>query len=436
MNRVQQTIVALCAFLSTLSAGALASEYRISPGETVEINITSMAERSLRAVVQTDGTISLPEIGSINIAGLTPAEFQARLEMVLPTKLLRVRAPGGKLNTYMIAPIDITSAIVTYRPVYVTGDILTPGEQSYRPLMSARQAITVAGGYSQLRGKISSGSINPADLTRDYQSLWTDYTKAHYHRERIKAEMNNNAEFDLRAPAGSPISTELAVIIGNSEKATLNIALEDGRKEQAYLQAALQAAEEQIATLAQREKVEAGAEKADEQDLAKVLQLVANGNQTNARVAEVRRFLMLTSSRRLATLVELMHVRTQRLEYGRQIEKAGNQKKIELLNDLRDTNIELANIDIKLRTVRLKLQVPSASTASLGVDLVRPVLTIVRKVGNQWQQLTGNENTELLPGDVLEVQLCAAMEQGSSGCPREQTNSKADVPAANKVSIN
>jgi polysaccharide biosynthesis/export protein len=427
-------LVTTAALISTvLPSLAQSSEYRIAPGETVEVNIASIHDLTMRAVVQTDGTISLNGVGLIKVGGQTPAAFQNQLEMLLPTKLFRERGADGQINTFVIAPTDITSSIVTFRPVYVTGDVLTPGAQPYQPAISARQVVAVAGGYSQIRGKISSGSVDPLTLQQDYEAVWADFLKSHYHRARLAAEISGLDDFDLRAPAGSPLPAKLAAEIANGELQTLKISIEDSAKEQAFLQAAITAAEAQIDTLTAREKVEAAGEKADEQELAKVTQLFKNGNLTNDRVAEIRRSLLLTSSRRLGTLVELMKVRSQRAEYQRRIEKDANQNKIALLNDLTGTQILLANQQAKLRAASSRLQLPGAPSSSetAAEDLVRPRLLIMRKIGEDWQQVRAGSETEVLPGDVLEVSLCRDSELNSPSCPAENidlqmTNATAD----------
>jgi polysaccharide biosynthesis/export protein len=398
------------------------SAYRIAPGETVEINIATLRDQNMRAVVQTDGTISLNGIGAMLIGGLTPTEFQQQLEMVLPTKLFRERAQDGQLRSYVIAPGDIRSSIINFRPVYVTGDVLSPGEQTYRPSMTATQMIAVAGGYSQIRGKIMKDAVDPVDLQRDYQSLWADFLKGHYHRVRIEAELKGQNTFEMRPPSGLPLASGLASAIAEGELETLKIIIEESAKEKAFLEAALKAAEQQADTLAAREKVEAAGEKADEQELAKVTQLFKNGNLTNDRVAEIRRSLLLTSSRRLGTLVELMKVRIQRADYQRQIEKSENQNRVELLKDLRDTHVLIANSEVKLRAVGAKLQLQNVVTSAQPSveDRVRPRIIIVRKEADQWQQLEAGSTTEILPGDVLEVSLCSDSELGSSACPASQ----------------
>jgi polysaccharide biosynthesis/export protein len=413
---------------------AQTSEYRITPGETVEINIASIHDLTMRALVQTDGTISLNGVGLMMVAGQTPAAFQHQLEMLLPTKQFRERGADGQIKTFIIAPDDITSSIVIFRPVYVMGDVLTPGAQLYLPNMTARQAVAVAGGYSQIRGKISKGQVDPVDLQRDYEALWADFLKSHYHRARLEAELNGLTEFDLRPPHGSPLPASLASAIAGGELATLKIAIEDGIKEQAYYKAAIQAASDQIDTLTAREKVEASGEKADEQELAKVTQLFKNGNLTNDRVAEIRRSLLLTSSRRLGTLVELMKVRSQSAEYQRHIEKDTNQNKVDLLNDLSNTQILLASYEAKLRAATAKLQLRSVASSSetAGEDLVQPNVLIMRKIGDDWQAVNAASDTEVLPGDVLDVSLCRASEMNSLECPAKEVDPQITNAIANR----
>jgi polysaccharide biosynthesis/export protein len=240
----------------------------------------------------------------------------------------------------------------------------------------------------------------------------------------ICSAISGQTEFDLRPPHGSPLPAALASAIAGGELETLKIAIEDGIKEQAYYKAAIQAASDQIDTLTAREKVEASGEKADEQELAKVTQLFKNGNLTNDRIAEIRRSLLLTSSRRLGTLVELMKVRSQSAEYQRHIEKDTNQNKVDLLNDLSNTQVLLASYEAKLRAATAKLQLRSVASSSetAGEDLVQPNVLIMRKIGDDWQAVNAASDTEVLPGDVLDVSLCRASEMNSLECPAKDVD--------------
>ena len=442
MNSIRQillAVVALCiAWLVVMPAMAQTPKYRISPGETVEISVASIPDRSLRVVVQPDGTISLPEVGSISVVDLTPAELQARMEMILSTKIFHMRSQDGTEQTVIIRPGDITTAIVAYRPVYVTGDVLTPGEQTYRPLMTVRQAIAVAGGYSLVRSRVAQVTTDPVDLQRDYDSLWTDYIKEYYHHERLNAELKELPDFDLRIPAGSPIPPEVASTIARSEVESLKITLEDDKREQVYLEKSIQDAAKQIDILSKREQVESEAEKADKDELEKVSQLLKTGNQTNARMADMRRALLLSATQRLGTLVELMKVQSQRADLERQLEKNGNQKKAALLNDLRDGSVRLADLEVKLRAAGMKLQSSGAATRAglaMGKPL-RPQVTIVRKVDDELRQLALDNDSELMPGDVVAVAMCGDSEADSADCTGPRSDSTSDGSSGKGLPIN
>src|SRR5262245_35978087 len=72
------SIVVLCTARLAM-AGDVQGPYHLSPGDTVEVGIVSLPDWPRRAVVQMDGTITLPQIGMIAVAGLTSAELQSRM---------------------------------------------------------------------------------------------------------------------------------------------------------------------------------------------------------------------------------------------------------------------------------------------------------------------------------------------------------------------
>ena len=363
----------LLAALFALSATDLAKAadvpvaYQLSPGDTVEIGIASIPNRTQRAMVQMDGTIALPEVGMISVAGLTPTELQTRLEAIVPTKIFHLRLADGREQMIVIRPSDVTAVIAEYRPIYVTGDVLTPGHQTYRPLMTVRQAIAVSGGLSLLRSRAGQTGPDPVDLRRDYESLWGEYTKDYFHGARIRAELQNEASFNEQMPQGSPLAASVGTAIAQAEAEALKIALSDFQAEQSYLDRGATDAAAQIEVLLKRQQVETEGVKADEEDLARVKKVFESGNLTNNRLADVRRALLLSSSGALQTSVELMRTRRQQEDYARQREHNDNQRRIGLLTDLKDTQVRLADITAKLHAASEKLQPTGVSTSPLPI---------------------------------------------------------------------
>lgn len=378
--------------------------YRLAPGDVVEISLTGLPDQHQRATIQLDGTIALPAAGSVVVAGLTPAEFQARMEALMPTKVFRFRAPDGREQIQVVRPGDVTTWIAEYRPIYVSGDVLTPGQQAYRPMMTVRQAITVAGGYSLLRSRAGQLGPDPVDLRRDYDSLWTDYLKEYFHALRTRAELDSQETFDQRAPKSSPLPAAVVSAVVQSEAESLRISNADYRAERSFLERASKEASDQVTALLQREQEEEKGVQADSQELDRVNKLFGSGALVSQRISESRRALLLSSSRRLETTVQLMRTRLQVEEYGRQLERLANQRQINLLRELRDANVRVADLSVRIQAIGEKLR-PLGNVSSMPAagNNLRSEVVIVRKSGQQWQRLPSTEDTEVEPGDVIEA---------------------------------
>ncbi|MBZ9797247.1 polysaccharide biosynthesis/export family protein [Mesorhizobium sp. ES1-4] len=408
-------IVAFCT-VRVAAAADISAPYQLSPGDTVDIGIASIPDRTQRAVVQMDGTIALPEVGMISVGGLTSTQLQERMETILPSKIFRMRLPDGKEQMIVIKPSDVTAIIAEYRPIYVTGDVLTPGQQTYRPLMTVRQAVAVSGGFSLLRTRANQNGPDPVDLRRDYESLWGEYTKAYLHGARIRAELENKDRFDTKMPQGSPLPDSVGAVIAQSESEALKIALGDYQQEQSFLDKAEKDTAAQVEVLAKRQEVEAEGVKADEEDMARVTKLYEAGNLTNNRLADVRRALLLSSSGALQTSVELMRTQHQQDDYARQREHVDNQRRIDLLTELKDTDALLADLTSKLHATSQKLQPTGASALPLPIagETVRAQVTIVRKVGDEWRKLAADEDAAVAPGDTVEVRFTSDLESAAA----------------------
>src|SRR4051812_31384305 len=229
----------------TSSEASLGAQYRLAPGDTVEVSVGGLLDQRNRVQIQIDGTIALPGVGTVEVAGLTPAELQTRMETLLQSRILRQRSPDGREQALVVKPGDIMTSVVEYRPIYVTGDVLTPGQQAYRVSMTVRQAVAVAGGFSLLRSRAQAGVIDPADLVRDYQSFSTEYIKEYFHVVRINAELRGDDSFDQTAPSEISLPASAIDPILQSEAQSLKTAQSDFRKERSFLEDAVKQSDTQ-----------------------------------------------------------------------------------------------------------------------------------------------------------------------------------------------
>ncbi|MHB9156398.1 MAG: SLBB domain-containing protein [Endomicrobiales bacterium] len=110
--------------------------YTMEAGDVLGISIYPADELSREAVVQQDGKISFPLIGSAQAQGLTPG----RLEQSLEKNLAR----------FISAPqVTVTVKQFSRRQVFVTGQIRSVGAYPYKENLRLLEFISSAGGFTE-----------------------------------------------------------------------------------------------------------------------------------------------------------------------------------------------------------------------------------------------------------------------------------------------
>ncbi|MGH1570811.1 polysaccharide biosynthesis/export family protein [Methylobacterium sp. P31] len=177
----------LAACLLTLGTRPASAEYRISPGDTIEVSALSIPAFKQEATVGTDGTIMVPLLGDVPASGLTLTELRQNLQKALPAKALRQRNAEGKESIAVIEADEIGVRISKYRPVYLSGDVTKQGEHPFHPGMTVRQAVALAGGYNLLRFKMENPVIESANLRAEYDGVWASIARENATIWRLKA---------------------------------------------------------------------------------------------------------------------------------------------------------------------------------------------------------------------------------------------------------
>ncbi len=380
------------------------AEYQLSPGDIIEITVAGMPDLKQRAAIQLDGTITIPMVGTIVAAGSTSTDVQVRAEMALAAKILRQRTPDGRDRVVLIQPGDVAVAVVEYRPIYVNGDVLQPGQHPYRPQMTVRHAIALSGGVSMVRGRSATMGVEVVEVDREYRATVLALAKEHVHAWRLTAELEGSKDIKEQRLVDAPIPAATLSEYLSVESSYLKIRLLEYRNEKAHLESAARLAGEQIATLTNQEKQEAQGLQSDIDELDRINKLFGSGSLVSPRVTESRRAVLLSSTRRLQTIATLSQVKQQRDEFLFRLEKLDTQRRLEILRDMKESQMRAAELRTRVDAAAQKLQVfgriISADPASSGA---RPAMTIIRRSGSGWDRLPASEDAGLLPGDAIEV---------------------------------
>lgn len=120
----------------TRVAPSVGANYRIGADDVLTINVWHEPEVSRNVTVRPDGRISLPLIGDVQAAGLTPAQLQ--------TVLTR------DFSKYLTNPaVSVIVAAILSQRINVLGQVFRPGTYPLVPPMTVLDAIAAAGGLQQ-----------------------------------------------------------------------------------------------------------------------------------------------------------------------------------------------------------------------------------------------------------------------------------------------
>lgn len=119
-----------------VQAATTDASYKIGPQDVLRIDVWKETEISRSVPVRPDGKISLPLLNDVQASGLTAME------------LASVITEG--LKKFINSPqVTVTVTEINSRRIYVTGEVTKPGAYMLLPNMTALQALTGAGGFTQ-----------------------------------------------------------------------------------------------------------------------------------------------------------------------------------------------------------------------------------------------------------------------------------------------
>ncbi len=398
-------ILMVCFF--GLNSEKASAEYLLQPGDVLELIVAGVPELRQRSVVGIDGDVSFTLVGEKRAVGQTVADLRSKVLSDLSSKVFQQRTTDGRDVAHLIMQEEIGLTIVEYRSIYLNGDVARPGEQSFKPGLTIRQAVAVAGGYDLVRFRMNNPLLESADLRAEYESLWMDYAREQAHRWRLNTELGQSAGPEPGA-LKVPVSPELMENVALTERDHLKTRLAQFDRERLGLRTVIESAAHQLQVLGEKKKKDEDGSAADLSDFEKVREMSQRGMASNIRISESRRAALMSSTQLLHTVVEINNIERQKHEYGMQLERFESQRRVELLKELQDTNVRIAQMTARLRSVGEKLLYSGALVSQLiGGSSGKPEFSVSRSGATLSGSAT--EDTKLLPGDTVAVTLHAGI---------------------------
>jgi protein involved in polysaccharide export with SLBB domain len=133
--------------LPTFENEPVSSDYTVGPGDELNVLLWGRINRTLRLLVQRNGTVLIPQIGPLTIAGMNFAQVQRLIE--------------SQINQIEGVQSDVTMGRLRTVQVFVIGQVAEPGLQTVSALAHLSDALNAAGGV------LKTGSLRRIELRRD-----------------------------------------------------------------------------------------------------------------------------------------------------------------------------------------------------------------------------------------------------------------------------
>jgi polysaccharide biosynthesis/export protein len=151
---------------ASASAAPAATDYRLTPGDKLRVEVYKDAQLSQSLQIRPDGKVTLPLIGDIVAIDLTPMQLRDRI--------------SNSLKEYITNPV-VTVIVVEASPVmiHVMGEVATPGSIPMRGPMTVLQALAMAGGFKEFANTKDIRILRrPSGILKTVETISFNYNDA------------------------------------------------------------------------------------------------------------------------------------------------------------------------------------------------------------------------------------------------------------------
>jgi len=373
-----------------------AEDYTLDTGDVLRVAVFGEPAYPLDLSVDDRGTISLPLLGEIQARGVTPAALARNIKQAFQEQ---------KLLVDPFVQVDIKE----HRPFFISGAVSQPGSYPYKPGITIRHALAIAGGFKVATLGNEEPALKIADLRAERAKLLIDEFRHRAHLEGLLAESEDRKEFAAPKDQPNEISQKLLNDIVAAEQQQLQARQSAFDSDIAHLEASLERARNDAKTLAAaRQEREAGA-KLQLQQLEASRSLQKKGLMNNFNLQNTERLQNNYRVESAQAGVDEARAKQEILNLENEMRNKQASRKLDLISQIEQERLQIAQIQSSLRYVNDKLLFVSFYGQHRTFDDLRGSVRVViyRGRGEAAKTINATETTEVFAGDVIEVSLLA-----------------------------
>ncbi|WP_287341715.1 polysaccharide biosynthesis/export family protein [Mesorhizobium sp.] len=380
-------------------------EYRLQTGDVIGFAVIGYPEMQKRAVIDQSGVIVLPVLGPLKALGKTIEDVRKEVIEVLKPKSLPQRSADGTETWTGFYPDQIIVDIEEYRPVYIDGDIASPGIQPFRPGMTVRQAVAAGGGYQLGRGELENPEMTAADLGGRLHILRIKYQESEIKAARIEAQLSDARAIELPDAERDPSLESRRDEALQQEGKHLEAVYADQEKERASIKLATTKAAERMGYLKEQQKADQAGAAADAAELDRIKKLFEKGLIQITRVNDAQRAVLLSATRALQTNAEIARLERDQGDLQRSLDKLFDQGRIDLLAELQTERAAMTQMRAEMDSLTKQIAYVMQMRSDLVGEGDRITIGVTRSTDGQAATTEATEDTLLAPGDTITITL-------------------------------
>jgi exopolysaccharide production protein ExoF len=288
-------------------------------------------------VVGADGNVNFPMVGPTEGVGKTSAELAAALGSALQQSL--------GLST----PPTVSVEVAAYGPIYVSGDVGTPGEYAFAPNLTVVKALALAGGERRTAEASARPEREILTTSGALDVLEDEYRRLLVRRARLDAELAGHDEIAI--PPELEATDDLQALL-TAETAILSAQRRQAAAQSSSLADQVTLLQRQIEAFEQKQTgAEAQLATAREQ-LARITTLSDDGLALASRVAALQTNVSDLEARLLDTETTMLQARQDIAAAEREQSRLTDQRISDLSLERQTVGGQIAALQLKIATQR------------------------------------------------------------------------------------
>lgn len=384
--------------LAWLGAAQAATPYTLGVSDKLSIKVVQWKAASStfeewtalagEYVVGADGNINFPMVGPTEGVGKTSAELAAALGGALQQSLGLSTAP------------TVSVEVAAYGPIYVSGDVGTPGEYPFAPNLTVVKALALAGGERRTAEAAARPEREILTTSGALDVLEDEYRRLLVRRARLDAELAGHEE--IAVPPELEATDDLEALLA-AETAILSAQRRQAAAQSSSLADQVTLLQRQIEAFAQKQTgAEAQLATAREQ-LAKITTLSDDGLALASRVAALQTNVSDLEARLLDTETTMLQARQDIAAAEREQSRLTDQRISDLSLERQTVGGQIAALQLKIATQRGLVQEAALYTGvAVPGDRAAEYTYLILRDG---EEIAAELTTLLEAGDVVVARL-------------------------------